>query len=777
MKLPTLITTTVALTLLSLPLLGQLEPASEPSSIGPLGGSAISIVVDPQDPDVSLVVSYLDGVSRSTDGAATYSPYGTGLSSAVREIVQDPTDDQGLYAVDGNRVFKSADFGATWSPLSLVSAEPLKGMAVPGSGNGVLAFDSFNIYHSPDGGANWSVAAAVVPFSGDVFDSIAYSADGSVAYVGTFDGVGSSSDGGASFTLVSGAFTEWVQAVTVSPTDADTIIVGTPFAGLHRSTDGGANFTPITDPLTAGNAEFFLWEPGGALWYATLSTLVHSPDGGTTWFDATTGWPLNTPIPSTLAVDSNGVRYLGCEGGGLHDQSGGGLYRMPAGALSAWTHIGFLNALINETAIAGPGGLRVIGIGSGVYAGAQGATVTPTVWTADIGTDTRAIAIDPDDSTRWVTGGVGAFFDNAQIVVLTGNGTNFVKTYEAFGPGVVQDIAFNPSDPDHMVAGIFPANFGNEAIIFSSNRGNSWIDVAGTVGWATRAVAYDPHTSGRVLQLSDNNQWAESNNSGQTWSALQPPWPGSGPAVLLTFDPYEPGVIYRGDTGNGLWRSDDDGANWTSLGVSLQEHSEVELHPEIPGMLWVSNAAGQVLVSTDRGDNFQLALDVPLDANGANMSIDTADGSLLVGTTAASTWELENASAVVRLGEGTAGSGGIVPRFYPQGLPQVGNAGFAIAGDGLLGGALYYLAYSGFQTSANVYGGTFHVGTPLALISLFAGGPAGVPGAGSFVINASIPNDPLLVGLTAYAQYVVIDSGAPHISGKALSDGLAIRLH
>jgi len=759
---------------LSRPLPGQLEPGSEPASLGPLGGSAIAIAADPTDANVILVVQYTKGLFRSTDGGATFAPFGTGISAGLTDLVRDPTGPQRLYAIDGKKVFRSVDFGAHWAPLPLLSTDSLKGIALPATGDDVLVYSAYNIHHSPDGGATWTVAATIAPNTGNIFDSLAYAADGSAAYAGTFDGVWRSGDGGASFSFVSTGFLEWVQSVTVAPADPDTVLIGTPFNGIYRSTNGAMTFTPIGGALTDGNAEFFAWEPDGSrLWYGMLDALVYSTDGGNTWFDGSAGWPLNTPIPAAVAFQSSGARLFGCEGGGLYDQSGGGLYRMPAGAPSSWEHIGFLNARINDVAIAGPGGARVIGIGSGVYAAAPGETPVPTAWHADIGTDTRALAIDPTDPTRWLTGGVGAFFDNAQIVVVSDGGRAFAKTWEVFGAGVVQDIKFDPFVAGRVIAGVYPGGFGNAAIIRSLNGGNTWTPIASTAGWATRSVAFDPFVSGRVVQLSDNNQWSQSLNGGATWQSLQPALPASGPAVLLAFDPFLPGVIYRGDTGSGLWRSDNSGTSWNALGVSLHADSDLELHPQQPGLLWVSDANGKVLISADRGNSFAVALDVPLDADGASLALDTSNGALLVGTTAASTWELANASPVVMLGGGTAGTGGFVPRCtLSGGLPKLGNAGFGIAGDRFVGGALVHLAIGAIDLPLNGFGGTFHPSGPLLWLQYPAGGAAGVGGAGAFVASLPLPNSPVLSGLTIVMQLAAKDLGAPHPSAVVLSNAL-----
>ena len=778
--LPVLLTALLS----ALPASAQLEPNSEADSLGPRGGSAISVVAHPLDPDEILVIKYTQGVFRSTDGGATFGlqPYGTGYLGAdgdERGLTQDPSDPDTLYMLVGSQVFKSTDFGASWNPLGLVAPTgKFKSLAVSPLGDSVLALDQFNVYHSGDAGANWSLVLETVPGPvGPSLDSVTYSQnDATVAYIGHSDGVSRSDDGGLSFTD-SGPFDTRVNDVTTSPSDPDVVYVCTSFEGILRSTDGGATFANIGGAaINDLHGRWFTWDPDGGLWYMGLTTTNYSSDGGNTWVDVADGFPALSPFLSTMVVDANGVRLLGAETNSMFgDQVGGGLYRMPAGPPSGWTHLAFLVTPIADVAIAGPDGLRIIGIGNGIYAGSLGELPVPT----DLFLiDTRAVAVDHDDPTRWIGGGVGPFGTTAQVHVLSNNGASFVRTYERNGAGVVTDIEFDPHFDDRLMAGMVLGNGGNEALILSTDNGDSWADVPGTAGWATRDVAYDPHTPGRILQLSDNNQWSESVNGGSVWLPLQAAWPGTGPATLLVFDPLLPGRLYRGDTGSGLWRSDDDGDSWISLGVGLTQASHVLCHPDIPGMLWVSDDAGQILVSLDSGASFDVALDVPQGANGSAMAIDEGSGDMLIGTDGASAWHLTHGSPTVVLGGGSAGTGGIEPLFYPSvSLPTLGNPLFSLTGDQIVGGATVYLLLGIAEISVPIFGGVLHVdGLVGPLISFGAGGAAGVPGAGSFTISLPVPNDPIVVGFAVITQLAVIDPGAAHPSGKVLSPALRITI-
>jgi hypothetical protein len=618
----------------------------------------------------------------------------------------------------------------------------------------MMACDAFNVYRSINGGASFTPTFTLVPFAGEFYEDVIIApSNPQIVYCSSSKGVYKSTNGGASFSDP-GPYSSWTQAITVSPVNADIVFSGTPFNGVQKSSDGAASFAPVGTGLAAsGNAEFFRWSPDGSiLWYTVLTGVTKTTDLGATWTDELAGLPSNMPIPLAMSYDALGNIFLGTEGGGLNDQSGGGLYWRPVNT-SQWIHLGFLEVHVNDVEVAGPIGKRVVALGGGVYAADPGGVVVPTAFHYDIGADSRTVAVDPNDNDRWVAGGVGAFLDNAQIYVVTQNGTQFVKAYEKSGAGFVSDISFDPNTPGRAVAGCYPAGFGTRAILVSTNSGSNWTEIPGTEGWATRSIAHDRLTPGRVVQLSENNQWAASGDGGATWTTLQPAWPATGPGVFVAFDPFRLNRMYRGDAGTGLWRSDNGGVNWTSLGVPLHNASSIEFNLDVPGMFWVSDGNGKIRMSRDSGASYTDVWDVHLQALGSSLALDRGNGSLLVGTTGASLWEIPGVSPVLAYGTGTPGCQGTQSLSVNQ-CPKVNAPTFAIASNN---GPVSSLGLGIVTDAPDVSGSDpFAIGA-LLHVDLFLSTEVLTfdfvsDAVGNSTVAAPIPNSPALANKTYYAM-------------------------
>ena len=176
-------------------------------------------------------------------------PNGT-VSGAVQAVVPDPVDPNTLYIGTPNGgIWVTHNAGATWTPLtdklaslsissmSLDPTDPTYKTLVAGTGltsNGSIGFDAFTgsggaqigLLSSKDGGNSWSTLGGAT-FAGQTVASVAER--GSVFLAGTYElsgfasqaqktagGLYRSSDGGTSFTLVSGAAGSGLPAGPVS---------------------------------------------------------------------------------------------------------------------------------------------------------------------------------------------------------------------------------------------------------------------------------------------------------------------------------------------------------------------------------------------------------------------------------------------------------------------------------------------------------------------------------------------------------------------------------
>lgn len=117
-----------------------------------------TIVVDPSAHQ-KVYVGTSNGVSRSTDGGATFPSGGAGLPpGGVGALAIDPADTTVLYAgTSSNGVYKSVDSGATWIPYNDgIATRQVTGVVVAPAVGGVFATVLLDgVYRRDAGDASW----------------------------------------------------------------------------------------------------------------------------------------------------------------------------------------------------------------------------------------------------------------------------------------------------------------------------------------------------------------------------------------------------------------------------------------------------------------------------------------------------------------------------------------------------------------------------------------------------------------------------------------------
>ena len=115
----------------------------------------------------------------------------------------------------------------------------------------------------------------------------------------------------------------------------------------------------------------------------------------------------------------------------------------------------------------------------------------------------------------------------------------------------------------------------------------------------------------------------------------------------------------------------------------------------------------------------------------------------------------------VSFGHGTGGTNGIVPTMIALEPAFVGNPRLTFAVDGGLGGrpAALLVGNAALPQGTSFFGTTLFIDLsfPVQLVRLPGLSPGG-PGEGTGSLAVVVPNDPLLIGTSYYAQWLVFDS-------------------
>lgn len=224
-----------------------------------------------------------DGMYRSSDGGATWTPSAQGLNdSSISSIVVDPTSPSTVYAgtahpftgSNSERLFKSADGGASWAQTSLdagqfsvdfIAVNPVRGSQVVAGSAGASG-----LFESVDGGTTWTTGATD-PVCGGL-SAIAFDPSGVTMYAAGTTGVCRSVDGGKTWTLAS-AGGRSIASVLVDPATPSTIYAGAgpdpsgDSGGVFVSTDGGSTFLPLGDGLPPSPVDSLALDPGSGILY------------------------------------------------------------------------------------------------------------------------------------------------------------------------------------------------------------------------------------------------------------------------------------------------------------------------------------------------------------------------------------------------------------------------------------------------------------------------------------------------------------------------------
>jgi photosystem II stability/assembly factor-like uncharacterized protein len=691
--------------------------------IGPFrGGRTVAISGVAEQPNVYYMAPNNGGVWKSTDYGHTWKPIfdgqDTGSIGALAVSLSDPNivyvgSGEGLQRPDlsvGDGMYKSADAGKTWTHLGLRDGQQIASIAVdPKNADRVFVAvlghpygpnKERGVYRSLDGGKTFTqvlykdentgaVQVQFDPHDGNTLYASLWSArqapwEVGGSFNGPTSGLFKSSDGGDSWTQVSGGLPDFSNGLGriglgIAPSDSKRMYAlvdaNAQHGGLYSSTDGGATWTRV-------NHEERIWGRGSdfagvtvdpkdpeTIYVANTST-YRSTDGGKNFLaikgapggdDYHTVW-INPHNPDNIALGLDQGATISVN----HGQTWSSWYNQPTAQFyhvitdnrfPYWVYGGQQesgSAAVESRSDDGEIGFREFHpVGVEEYGYVAPDPLNPNV-------------IYGGKATRfnWTTHDV----QDVSPTVLRGK-YRFVRT---------MPLVFSPADPHALY-------LGSNVIFKTVTGGNSWEVISPDLTRKTwempaviaafegedpekgkhRGVVYSiapsPRSANLIWAGTDDGLIQVTRDGGKKWSDVTPKELTAWSKVsLLEASHFDANTAYAAinrfrldDLRPHVYRTHDGGASWKEGVNGLPENAVVNAvreDPERKGLLYAGTEIG-VFVSFDDGDNWQpLQMNLPVTAV-RDLVIHGDD--LIVGTHGRSFWILDDVTPLRQLQSGT----------------------------------------------------------------------------------------------------------------------------
>jgi photosystem II stability/assembly factor-like uncharacterized protein len=588
----------------------------------------------------ALRIALMILVASGSPYAATWSETNFGLPGAVpgvEALTVDPTAPSTIYArTNEGIVFKSTDGAVSWRPLSTITGAFFLAVDPKTSATLYASTSRGNVLKSVDGGESWIGASsgltdswwatlAIDPFTP------------STLYAASFlSGVFRSTDAAGSWKRLNGA-PHATSEIVIDPLTSSTIYARAEI-GIFKSTDGGETWSAMAaghaaaalvtalavDPKDSSTIYLAYRDRGTDPWSVAVTKTA---DGGKSWNTVESGLPSNTVIRSIAIHPSDpstiSMTFHGNTGGGFVKSVDGGVTWQPINdglAFGNFHRVLAIHPVDPSTVYAAHSDVRT-GTGS-VFKSTRGGTDWHRADTGLTDIDIRTLVIDPSNAATVYTGGRDGLFRSLD------GGTSWINliTFQlpapnwpsplsqpppvGAGPAHIRSLLIDFANPHDLYARTirYDGCFASDNLLFKSRDGGAtWSDSPSPRGSgcgisdAFHPVLLmmnptDPNTL-YTAAFDDGTSLLKSINGGATWNIVAhwaTTWHLNSFVNVLVIDPIKPATLYAGigdtseSTANGLIKSINGGATWTSSGLGGSNVTALAIDPADPSILYAS---------------------------------------------------------------------------------------------------------------------------------------------------------------------------------------------
>ena len=594
-----------------------------------------AIVADRTTANTFYAATLGDGVIKTTNGGASWSNTNTSLwQSNVQTLVADPSNAAILYAgTTGSRIddafvakLNSTGSGLIFSTyLGGSSTETGNGIAVDSNGNifvvgqtlstnfptvnalqpvpsaGEQCTNAFVTKINP-GTSSFSFSTYLGGSNCDGANSVALDPSGNVYITGTtsstdfftasaFQTTASTSGDAFVTKLTNGGSAIYSTYLGGNGTDAGRGIAADSSGNAYVTGSTSSTNFPTVNPLqvntTSGGAFVTKLNPqGSALIYSTLLGGGSSDVGrgiavdaaGNAYVTGATSSYLFPVLPGALRTKSPLFKSLNAAGNWSNDN-----YGLTVSAAVAIA----LHPTQTSTIYAGTS--------NGVYK----TTNAGRTWTAiNNGLNSlqvTAIVIDPATPSTLYVATNDTSFDSG-VYKSTNGGDSWTLRRTGMVNGAVVCLAIDPVTPSVLYAG---ASGG--PLYKTTNGADNWTPSGPSANHFVASIAVDPHNHARLFAAVQHSNGGvfRSIDSGATWEPIG--FQDTGSATFVGVSPITPGLVYTSTLSGGLFKSTDNGNNWTS---QQNQVGQIVFDPVNASTLYLLAQNNGLLKSIDGGQTW-----------------------------------------------------------------------------------------------------------------------------------------------------------------------------
>ncbi len=278
------------------------------------------ITIDPSDNQAIYLSTENDGIVYSYDGGDSWRKFSQLNRGQVRAVAVDPKSKCVLYAVSGNKLYKSVDCGRIWQNIYYHQKATvlLTDIAIDSfnTSNLYLVNDDGEIIKSKNAGQTW---ATVYHSKGAFVDLAMDPRNSRIIYAATTkEGIFKTADSGQTWISLGDGLKSYsgsheYKKLVIDSAAPNALILISKY-GMLRTVNGGESWDVINLILAPKEATIYSVavnpKDSKIIYYATRTTLVKTIDGGKTW--SSSKLPF-TRLANAIAIDpvETGTVYLG----------------------------------------------------------------------------------------------------------------------------------------------------------------------------------------------------------------------------------------------------------------------------------------------------------------------------------------------------------------------------------------------------------------------------------------------------------------------------------